>query len=740
MSWKKFGMTAVITLGFLSLLEGREPFTVEDALNVRSVRIQDVTRDGRYAAVTVASRRGRLNVNHERFGDPTYIAPNDMEVKILDTQTGEQRTLFREPVQARQFAWSNDGKQLGFFLLEGGQYRLAIYDLSKDRLRTVGLRSRREIASNSGLVWLPDGKQVLLSLRERGWADSSRAIFLRATQGPVVVYDSREPFLKWEVIRDRSSLSRLVRTDTESGRVETVLPEGRYTDLRLTRDGSKLSWVQSYPVKTDYSREGGTDYELKVMTLKDTAVHVLHERSGKRIQRQWNEDNTVMAWSDKGHIFVQALDDTAARKLTRDMETGNGDTLKVSFSIVRWSPDGSRLLAREKNGFWIIQVDEEKTRKVLALDLNEQEDKNPRIEVQAWSRDNRSLYLHVSARDRWERGLARFDVQDSIWTDLVRDRNLYSQWQALDYGRRFLYEFSDGDSPGDLFAADSAFKNPMRLTDLNPWIHERKLTRSELVRYLDVDGNRLYGILYYPVDYDSSKTYPLVCEIYETFFDNGFNESMNLITNAGFFGFRPSVKLEIGYPGEAWIKGVTCGINALIERRLVDPEKLGIHGTSYGGYATSLLITQTDRFAAAINISGKTNIISFLGDSPRIGTRNYAAAEVGQDRIGATLWEAPLKYMMHSAVMFADRVKTPHLLLTGDDDWNVPAASTREMYYALRRLGKECVWVNYMNGGHGAGRASDEAEYHDQWKRILDWYRDHFEEKKEGPKKEWKRP
>ncbi|HHS14350.1 MAG TPA: S9 family peptidase [bacterium] len=734
MKWKKYGIATLVVWGFFSILEGKEPFTVEDALNVRSVRIQDVTQDGRYAAITVASRKGRLNVNHERFGDPTYIAPNYMEVKILDTRTGEQRTLFREPVQARQFVWSNDGKRLGFFLLEGGQYRLAIYDRVKDRLRTVDLRSRREIASNSGLAWLPDGKQVLLSLRERGWADSSRALFLRATQGPVVVYDSREPFLKWEVIRDRSSLSRLVRTDTESGRVETVLPEGRYTDLRLTRDGLKLSWVQYYPVKTDYSREGGTDYELKVMTLKDTAVHVLHERSGKRIQRLWNEDNTVMAWSDRGHIFIQALDDTAARSLTRSMETRNGDTLKVQFSIVRWSPDGSRLLAREKNGFWIIQVDEEKTRKILALDLNEQEDQNPRIEVQAWSRDNRNLYFHVSARDRWERGLARFDIQDSVWTDLVRDRDLYSQWHALNYGRRFIYEFSDGDLPGDLFAADSTFEDPLRLTVLNPWMHDKKLTRSELIRYLDVDGNRLYGILYYPVDYDSSRIYPLVCEIYETFFNNGFNESMNLIANAGFFGFRPSVKLAIGYPGEAWIKGVTCGINALIERGLVDPEKLGVHGTSYGGYATSLLITQTDRFAAAINISGKTNIISFLGDSPRIGTRNYAAAEVGQDRIGVTLWEAPLKYMMHSAVMFADRVKTPHLLLTGDDDWNVPAASTREMYYALRRLGKECVWVNYMNGGHGAGRASDEAEYHDQWKRILDWYRDHFEEKKKEKK------
>ncbi len=160
---------------------------------------------------------------------------------------------------------------------------------------------------------------------------------------------------------------------------------------------------------------------------------------------------------------------------------------------------------------------------------------------------------------------------------------------------------------------------------------------------------------------------------------------------------------------------------------MVDPDKLGVHGTSYGGYAASLLITQTDRFAAAINISGKVNIISFLGDSPKIGTRNYAAAEVGQDRIGQSLWEAPLKYFATTAVMYADRITTPHLLLSGEGDWNVPGVNSRELYYAMRRLGKEVMWVNYYNGGHGAGWASNEADYLDQWERIIDWYATHFE-------------
>ncbi len=209
-----------------------------------------------------------------------------------------------------------------------------------------------------------------------------------------------------------------------------------------------------------------------------------------------------------------------------------------------------------------------------------------------------------------------------------------------------------------------------------------------------------------------------MAEIYETFFDNGFNANMNLLANQGWFGFRPSVDLEIGFPGEAWVKGVTTAINAVIDRGLVDENKLGVHGTSYGGYATNLLITQTNRFAAAINISGKVNT-----------TRNYIAAEEGQDRIGATLWEQPQKYIAHSAIMFADRIDTPLLMLSGEDDWNVPETNQREMYYALRRLGKKVTWVNYMRAGHGAGRAGTKEDFLDHWNRIFDWYATYFSEK-----------
>jgi dipeptidyl aminopeptidase/acylaminoacyl peptidase len=195
---------------------------------------------------------------------------------------------------------------------------------------------------------------------------------------------------------------------------------------------------------------------------------------------------------------------------------------------------------------------------------------------------------------------------------------------------------------------------------------------------------------------------------------------------------KPSVDFDTGYPGEAWLKGVTGAANKLIEMGVTDSARLGVHGTSYGGYATNLLITQTNRFKAAINISGKVDIISFYTDSPRLGVRNITAAERQQDRIGATLWQQPQKYVAHSAVMFADRITTPLMIITGQQDSNVPEINSREMYYALRRLGKEVIWVSYANGGHGAGNATAE-EFLDMYQRMVSFYDSKLKKKAATP-------
>ena len=261
---------------------------------------------------------------------------------------------------------------------------------------------------------------------------------------------------------------------------------------------------------------------------------------------------------------------------------------------------------------------------------------------------------------------------------------------------------------------------------MNPQLKEKAVSHTELISYRDTDGKELFGVLFYPANYEEGKKYPLVTEVYERYFDNGFNSTLNILTSAGYAVLHPSVNLKTGYPGEAWAKGALSAINKIIEMGVADPDRLGIQGTSYGGYATVLLITQTDRFKAAINNSGKVNMVSFYTQSPRLGVRNTHAPEKSQDRIGGTMWEYPERYLAHSAVLYAYRINTPLLCITGDQDPNVEAFQSQEIYYALRRLDKKVVWLRYHNGAHGGPQTIDERK--DMYQRMIAWYDKYLKE------------
>ena len=116
------------TLATPSPAHPQQPFTPEVALDVRSVSIAAVTRDGARVAATVRTRRDRTDVDHNRYGDPTYISPGSMRLMVIDTRTGTRTWVHDAPAQLRGFAWSPDGRRLAYFAVEDGEYRLRIFD------------------------------------------------------------------------------------------------------------------------------------------------------------------------------------------------------------------------------------------------------------------------------------------------------------------------------------------------------------------------------------------------------------------------------------------------------------------------------------------------------------------------------------------------------------------------------------------------------------------------------------
>jgi len=719
---------ALVTLAAHAQQRPLRAFSVDDALNVRSSRIEEVSTDGRWVALTIRVRRDALGVDNARYGDPTYVTPSLAEFELVDATNGQTRPILPGKVQVRGVTFTKDGSKLAFFAQKGDDWTLNVLDVNAGKVRQIAARTTKQVAANSPLVWAPDGKSVFVTLRPDGWAAAARAAFVVLDRGPIVVQDAKEPFLSWDRVRNMAEQQIPAIVTLADGAVRELLPSTPVNGVRFSADASYLVYSTIEPKKTSYDNTSGTEYAVfKLRLAAEARPDTLLKPMERRITPRWNDGASAFAYADHGNIFVRWLSNDSASNLTAKYTkpASKTDTTRRSFSLVDWRPDGGALLVSAKDGYYLLDSRSDSLSLVYAFEADSAT--RPDRAYVGWSHDGRSLFLSRSAKDRWSRGLERYDVGARQATELAQDASLYSSWHVSADGSRFVFERSDGDRPNEVFTAGADFRDAHALTELNPQLAGVATSHSELVSYLDVDGKRLHGVLYYPDNYEPGKKYPLVAEIYETYFDNGYAEAMSLLAGRGYFVFHPSVDLQIGYPGEAWVKGVTDGINSLIERGLVDGSQLGVEGTSYGGYATNLLITQTDRFAAAVNISGKVDIISFLGDSPKIGVRNYNAAEKGQDRIGATLWEAPLKYIQHSAIMFADRIHTPLLMLTGKQDWNVPDTNEREMYYALRRLGREAVWVQYADAGHGAGRNGNEADYRDHWTRMFDWFGGHFE-------------
>lgn len=708
-----------------------ERFGANDALDVVGQQISDLSSDGRWLAAMVSTRRDALGVDYRRDGDPSYLRPGVATLKVIDTRSGEARSVFADRRAIRAVEWSPDGSRLGMLVRAGEVLVPMIWTRASGAVTTARIGDGRYVAENSELRWTSDGKALVFAVHTEAWRRRVQARFDTMTRGPVFVQSSAEPFLAWEALRRQGNVRALVRYDLANRHVTELVPESPIASWTLTPGDSLVAYSEDITAKTDYDVIFGTENRLVVRSTGGATRVLLPSLKGTTLL--WSENGGRLAYAKDGRIFVRDVTGGESRQIagpaprTGPDSAAKADTSKAAreararerFALARISPSGDAVVATNSQGIWLIGA--EGAQREMIAETGDSTSTGPKLAAAAWSGDGRYLYLTTSARSTWERGYLRYDRTARRLEPLMNDARLYGGLRLASAGDVAVLSVAEGNRPADLYTADLSLAPLRRLTDANPSLDSTRLGRSRLVRYLDADGRIRNAVVYLPVGYREGQRYPTVFNVYEEFFDDTFDATIAVLNANGYVVVRPSVGFDIGYPGEAWIKGVTAAANKLIEMGIADSARLGVHGTSYGGYAVNLLITQTNRFKAAINISGKVDLISFYTDSPRLGVRNIHAAEKSQDRLGATLWEQPQKYVQQSAVMFADRIRTPLLLLTGAQDSNVPADNTREMFYAMRRLGKTVTWVNYMNGGHGAGNATaeDVIDYH---RRILDWY------------------
>jgi dipeptidyl aminopeptidase/acylaminoacyl peptidase len=298
-----------------------------------------------------------------------------------------------------------------------------------------------------------------------------------------------------------------------------------------------------------------------------------------------------------------------------------------------------------------------------------------------------------------------------------------------------FYEFPD------LIVTGPDFKDMKKVSEANPQKAELLWGKAELVRYKNLDGVSLSGMLVKPENFDPGKKYPMIVYIYETlseglhrFLDPRPSHSINASYYAsnGYLVFMPDIVYTIGHPGPSALKCVLPAIQSVVDRGFVDEKAIGIQGHSWGGYQIAYMITQTTRFRAASAGAPVANMTSaYSGIRWGTGLPRQFQYERTQSRIGGSLWEEPMLFLENSPVFRADRVQTPLLMLHNDNDDAVPWYQGIEYFLALRRLGKEVYMFNYNGEPHGLRKRANQKDY---TMRLQQFFDHHL---KGAPRPEW---
>ncbi|HEV8483645.1 MAG TPA: prolyl oligopeptidase family serine peptidase, partial [Blastocatellia bacterium] len=296
----------------------------------------------------------------------------------------------------------------------------------------------------------------------------------------------------------------------------------------------------------------------------------------------------------------------------------------------------------------------------------------------------------------------------------------------------YLFTASTFNEFPDLLVAGPDFKNPRKVSDANPQKAQLLWGTSELVRYKNLDGVPLTGMLIKPDSFDATRKYPMIVYIYETlseglhrFVDPRPSHSINASYYAsnGYLVLMPDIIYTVGHPGQSALKCVLPAIQAVVDKGFVDEKAIGIQGHSWGGYQIAYMITQTTRFKAAAAGAPVANMTSaYSGIRWGSGLPRQFQYEHTQSRIGANLWEAPMLYLENSPVFRADQVQTPLMMIHNDNDDAVPWYQGIEYYLALRRLGKEVYLFSYNGEPHGLRKRVNQKDYTMRLQQFFDHF------------------
>ena len=341
---------------------------------------------------------------------------------------------------------------------------------------------------------------------------------------------------------------------------------------------------------------------------------------------------------------------------------------------------------------------------------------------QAFHDTNKRAGFH---RGRTDRAASPVEV-------VMDDKTWRLRGKAEDADRWILTREDFREFP-DLWVSGGGITDMVRLSDANPRQADYTWGSSEIVDWISADGVPLQGMLFKPDGFDAKRKYPLLVYFYERMSDGvhtyrtprpgGSSIAVPFYVSRGYLVFIPDIPYEIGYPGESALDAVVPGVLSLIDDGFVAPDRIGVQGHSWGGYQIAYMITKTDIFAAAEAGAPVSNMTSAYGGIRwQTGMSRMFQYEQTQSRIGATLWEATSEYLHNSPLFYADKIRTPLLMMHNDEDGAVPWYQGIEMFVALRRLQKPAWLLNYNGEAHGLRREAHRKDWAVRMQQFFDHY------------------
>jgi dienelactone hydrolase len=344
------------------------------------------------------------------------------------------------------------------------------------------------------------------------------------------------------------------------------------------------------------------------------------------------------------------------------------------------------------------------------------------------------MLLKVFDTKTKDAGYARTTLQASV-APLVMIR------QPFDYGTPvkaqddpiFIFQKSSYTVSPELYTAHLPFNDQQRISDINPQQQQYLWGSVEMVSWKSADGKPLNGLLFKPEGFDPKKKYPMIVYYYERMSDllnrywtpapSASTINPTWCASNGYLVFMPDIVYKTGHPGQSAMDCIIPGVKKLISAGFVDSARMGLQGQSWGGYQTAFLVTRTSMFRAAMAGAPVSNMTSAYGGIRwESGVSRMFQYEHDQSRIGGTLWEKLDLYIENSPLFAADRVTTPLLIMSNDEDGAVPWYQGIELFTALRRLDKPVWMLTYNNEAHNLVQRKNRKDLSVRLMQFFDHY------------------